>query len=162
MSQNGNGHSGIPRHLLRLTHAFHPSGGKVGDCGSANSSDINRDTLSQATGCLQQLCSSVPLSRPPGTVLCKSYADVAAGSPPASQSVLALDLQAPGGIGDCRWDSAGRVPTQNGALHSVGLRQRRVERPAAARARLDSATATAKQEKAALKQAQKALEQARL
>ena len=76
-----------------------------------------------------------PAARPLGTTPGKSYADAAAGSPPASQSVLALDkesLQTPGGIGDCHRNLAGRIPSQDGAFHSVGLRQREAEGPQAA------------------------------
>ena len=41
LSQNGNGHSGIPRHL-HTDSCIHPSGGIVGDCGRTNLSDINK------------------------------------------------------------------------------------------------------------------------
>ena len=77
-----------------------------------------------------------PVARPPGTVPGKSYADAAAGSPPMSQSVLTLDKE---GLSKRQAELetiigtlAGRVPFENGALHSAGLRQRKVERPQAA------------------------------
>ena len=52
---------------------------------------VLRNTLSQAIGCLQHTQPLQPVARLPGTVPGKSCADAAAGSRPASQSVLALD-----------------------------------------------------------------------
>ena len=98
---------------------------------------ILRDTLSQATGCLQQFQSTIAAcgqaTRHGGRQVlrgcrrrlrfCESVcADLGQGRA----------LQTPGGIGDHHWDLAGRVTPQDVAFHSTGLRQRQIERPQAA------------------------------
>ena len=77
-----------------------------------------------------------PVARPLGTTPGKSYADAAAGSPPASQSVLALDKEGlskrQAELETSHWNLAGRIPSQDGAFHSAGLCQREAEGPQAA------------------------------
>ena len=114
-----------------------------------------------------------PVARPVGTTPGKSYADAAAGSPPASQSVLALDKE---GLSKRQAELEtviGTLPDESPLKTELSTQldsvKEKLKDPRQPGARLDSATAgvkkaTARREKAEenLKQAQEALEQARL
>ena len=114
-----------------------------------------------------------PVARSPGTTPGKSYADAAAGSPPASQSVLALDKE---GLSKRQAELEtviGTLPDESPLKTELSTQldsvKEKLKDPRQPGARLDSATAgvkkaTARREKAeeTLKQAQEALEQARL
>ena len=114
-----------------------------------------------------------PLARPSGTTPGKTYADAAAGSTQASQSVLTLDKDGLSKrqaeletiIGTLPEDS----PLKTELSTQLDAVKEKLKDPRQPGARLDSAAAgvkkaTARREKAeeALKQAQEALEQARL
>ena len=75
-----------------------------------------------------------PVARPPGTVPRQILCGCRRRLPPHESIRIEQGgaLQTPGGIGDHHRDLTGRVPFENGAFHSTGLRQRQVERPQAA------------------------------
>ena len=114
-----------------------------------------------------------PVAKPVGITPGKSYADAAAGSPPASQSVLALDKE---GLSKRQAELEtviGTLPDESPLKTELSTQldsvKEKLKDPRQPGARLDSATAglkkaTARREKAeeTLKQAQEALEQARL
>ena len=114
-----------------------------------------------------------PAARPLGTTPGKSYADAAAGSPPASQPVLVLDKE---GLSKRQAELEtviGTLPDESPLKTELSTQldsvKEKLKDPRQPGARLDSATAgvkkaTARREKAeeTLKQAQEALEQARL
>ena len=117
--------------------------------------------------------SAQPAARPLGITPGKSYADAAAGSPPASQSVLTLDKE---GLSKRQAELEtviGTLPDESPLKTELSTQldsvKEKLKDPRQPGARLDSATAgvkkaTARREKAeeTLKQAQEALEQARL
>ena len=132
---------------------------------------IMRDTPSQAPGISTSSTQPLqPVARPVGTTPGKSYADAAAGSPPASQSVLALDKE---GLSKRQAELEtviGTLPDESPLKTELSTQldsvKEKLKDPRQPGARLDSATAgvkkaTARREKAeeSLKQAQEALEQ---
>ena len=98
---------------------------------------ILRNTLSQATGCIQQLCSTITAGGQATRhytrqVLCGCRRRLPSNESVRSDLGQGRPLQTPGGIGNSDWDTPGRVPSENGAFHSAGLCQREIEGPQAA------------------------------
>ena len=95
---------------------------------------IMRDTPSQAPGYLHQLYSTIAAGGQASRhyarqILCGCRRRLTSGKPVCTGLGQGGSLQTPGGIGDCDRNLAGRIPSQDGAFHSVGLRQREVEGP---------------------------------
>ena len=88
---------------------------------------IMRDTPSQATRYLQQLYSTLAAGGQATRhyarqILCGCRRRLTPSKPVCTGPGQRGSLQTPGGIGDCHRNSAGRIPSQDGAFHSAGLR----------------------------------------
>ena len=98
---------------------------------------IMRDTPSQAAGYLHQLYSTIAAGGQASRhyarqILCGCRRRLTPRKPVCAGLGQGGSLQTPGGIGDCDRNLAGRIPSEDGTFHSVGLRQGEAQGPKAA------------------------------
>ena len=93
---------------------------------------VLRDTPSQAPGYLKQLYSAIAAGGQASRhyarqILCGCRRRLPSSKPVCTGLGQGGSLQTPGGIGDSHRHLAGRIPSEDGSFHSVGLRERETQ-----------------------------------